>query len=453
MSENIEANIDMVSVPKRSFWRLTLPIMAFVLFNAIYGIVDMYWVSNLDSSSYYAVGVSIPIFTLICSIGDSLGQGTNSLMSRSIGANEYRNAYNTLLHGLIISIGFWVILALSVFFLKQFLIMAKLNQAINLIIIFLRPMFLCSIVFILPNFFAETLQAEGDSRRPTAVIVLCTVLNLLLDPIFIFNFNWGIRGAAYATVLASFISTSILICLYLGRRTKIPLSFKYFELKPHIFMEIFKVAIPNFIEDSLFCTAAVFINGILLASMGQIGVLLYATSIKLQTLLISPVRAYGRGLMSVSGHLYGSQKIDEVKRMYTYVLRVSLITMAIVSVFFILFRNIIYYSFSIIGMELAVEHIAIIGTLILICTTVTRTASKMLNCFGLGYYTLIFTSLNVVLQMILIALLDDIFLYGSSVLIGIAIAQFLIAILFYVFLEFMFRKFERQKENGELVVI
>ena len=77
--------IDLVSVPKKSFWNLSIPIIIFCVFDAIYGLVDMLWVSQINVEAFFAIGVSIPITTLIFSLGDSLGQGTNSIMSRFIG--------------------------------------------------------------------------------------------------------------------------------------------------------------------------------------------------------------------------------------------------------------------------------------------------------------------------------------------------------------------------------
>lgn len=91
--------IDLVSLPKKSFWKLSLPIIAFCIFDAIYGIVDMLWVSKISVQAFYAIGVSIPITSLIFSFGDSIGQGTNSMMSRFLGTGDYESAYNTLIHG------------------------------------------------------------------------------------------------------------------------------------------------------------------------------------------------------------------------------------------------------------------------------------------------------------------------------------------------------------------
>ena len=95
--------IDMVSLPKKSFWYLNIPIIAFCIFDAIYGIVDLAWVSQINVHASFAVSVSIPFVTLIFSFGDSVGQGANSMMSRFMGVDDYESAYNTLIHGIILT--------------------------------------------------------------------------------------------------------------------------------------------------------------------------------------------------------------------------------------------------------------------------------------------------------------------------------------------------------------
>lgn len=453
MNEGNNLRIDLVSNPKKSFWKLTIPIMCFVLFSSIYGLIDLYWVSKLDAQSFYAVSVSIPLFTLICAMGDSIGQGTNSLMSRSIGANDYENAYRTIYHGIIICLAMWLLIMLCIPFLDDLLILAKLDKSIELTLSYLVPMFLCSIFFIMPNFFSETLQSEGDSKRPTIIIICGNILNLILDPILIFYFNFGVDGAAYATITSSLITTLIFIYLYASKKTKVPIHFKYSKLNPHIFFEISNVAFPNFVIDSLFCILAVFINSVLIRDLGQIGVLLYSTSVKLYDILTTPLVGYGRALMSVVAQLFGSKNLDELKKLYYYSLKISTATMIVISIVFILLRDPIYHFFSIWGMELGVECIAVFGAFILLSRIFLIMGSKMLDAFGKSYYNLIAAIIFILLQIGLIYGLDFILPNGSSVLVGILIAQVIMAVFYEIFLRFIYKKTEKQINEDTLVVI
>ena len=452
MNNASNKSIDLTSFPKKSFWSLAIPLAGFVFFNAIYGVIDLYWLSKLNPQSFYAASASIPIFTLICAIGSSIGQGANSLMSRSIGADDYDNAYNTLVHGILICLAIWIIIILFIPSIDNILNLTRLNNSIDLVITYLTPIFFCSICFMLPNFFSETMQSEGDSKRPTIIIIFSNILNLILDPIFIFSLNLGLLGAAYATIMSSLICTIILLYFYLGKKTKIPLQLKFFKLNSSIVVEILTVSIPNFFKDSLFCFMGLFVNGILLHEVGEIGVKIFSASIKLEELLISPIRAYGRGLMSVTGQLFGSKKINELKEIYWYVLKISLITIIFVSILFVVFRDILYYSLSIWDMEIAVGYIAIFGSIILASDAIILITSKMIDGFGKSYYNLLFTVLLIFLQFVLISINRVILHNGSSVLIGIVLAQIIAAIMFYAFLRYLFKKFEKQHKEGKLIV-
>ena len=100
--------------------------------------------------------------------------------------------------------------------------------------------------------------------------------------------------------------------MYHHGKTKVPLDLKYFKFRKYILVEIFKVALPNFLNDAVWCISASFINSTLIMTMGAVGPILYSVSNKIETFLIAPVRGYGRGLMSVTGHLFGAEKFDIV---------------------------------------------------------------------------------------------------------------------------------------------
>lgn len=130
----MKEKIDLISQPKKSFWKLSIPIIAFCLFDAIYSIVDMMWVSRININAFYAMGVSIPFVTFVFSLGDSIGQGTNSIMSRFIGSGDYESSYNALIHGLIACNIIWFIIAFCFLFANGILFYS--DEANSYILIF-----------------------------------------------------------------------------------------------------------------------------------------------------------------------------------------------------------------------------------------------------------------------------------------------------------------------------
>ena len=436
--------IDLISQPKSSFWKLSIPIIAFCIFDAIYGIVDMLWVSQISVEALYAIGISMPISSLIFSFGDSIGQGTNSMMSRFIGSGDYESAYNTLIHGIIITNIIWLIVMLCLAFAQGVVYNLKQGDSYILIFDYLVPIIIFAYVFMLTNMFSETLQAEGNSHTPTILIIGSNILNIILDPIFIFNFNLGIHGAAIATVLSSMVPFTVFMYLYICGKTKIPLKKKYFKFQSYILVEIFKVTLPNFLDDGIWSFSISFINSILLMTMGDIGPILYSVSLKLRTLLIAPVRGYGRGLMSVTGHLFGAEKFDELEEMFKYVLKIAIYTTLVVMIAFIFLREYAFGLFSITGMENEIFWIAIGGTVIMVLTPISTISAKMLDGFGKSMYSLMFTIIKVIFEVALIVLLANAISNGACVLIGILFSEILSSIIYYLFMRYLFNNFDEE---------
>lgn len=438
--------IDLVSLPKRSFWKLSIPIIAFCIFDAIYGIVDMLWVSKIGVEAFYAIGVSIPITSLIFSFGDSIGQGTNSMMSRFIGTGDYESAYNTLIHGMIISNLIWVVLVICLLFAEGILFTLDAGDSYALIFDYLVPMVVFAYIFMLNNLFSETYQAEGNSHTPTILIIASNILNMVLDPIFIFDLNLGIKGAAYASVLSSMITFTILFYMYTHGRTKIPLSLKYFKFRSYILVEIFKVALPNFLDDAIWSFTMSFINVILIGTMGAIGPILYSVSNKIRSLLNAPIKGYGRGLMSVTGHLFGAERFDTLEEMYNYVLKIAISTAFVIIIVFFFIRNYAFSLFSITGMDNAIFWIAIAAIIINTILPFSMISAKMLDGFGKSLYSLLFTIIKVVIEIVLIYIITQFITDGSSVLIGIVISEICSAIIYYKFLRYLFNHFDEEYE-------
>ena len=447
----MDKKIDLISQPKNAFWKLGIPIIAFCLFDSIYSMVDLVWVSQISIQAFFAMGISIPIVTLIFSFGDSIGQGINSIMSRFIGSGDYENAYNALLHGLILANIVWVCIVICALFTQEILFYVNQSDSYILVFDYLIPIVIFAYIFIFVNIFSETLQAEGNSRIPTILTVSSNILNIILDPIFIFTFKLGIKGAAYATILSSLIVFIVFIYLYLSGKTKVPLSLKYFKFHPYIIVEIFKVALPNFLDDGLWAFSSSFINSILITTTGNIGPILYSTSNKIKNLLSSPVKAYGRALMSVTGHLFGAHKFDELNEMYKYVLKVSFITTIIVMAGFIILRDYVFAIFSITGMETEIFWIAILGSVIMLSIPISIISSKMLDGFGKSMYSLVLTFFKIVFEMLLISQIYNMNHHANSVLIGITITEIIFAIIYYVFLRYLFRNFDEIYENKQTV--
>ena len=431
-------NVDFNSDPKKVFWQFTRPLLILTLFEAGYSFVDIFWVSQMNSESFFAIGVAVPLVTLIINFGKAVGVGTNSIMSREIGDDDYIDSYNSILHGIAAGLILGLLIMLSTLFLKYILIYMGATSSMDLSMQYLTPIFLCPFVFIFSNFFASTLQAEGNSKTPTKLLILTNVLNLILDPIFIFVLGLGVSGVSYATILSSGITAVYLLYWYMSGKSEVPLNFEYF--KPGIVYDIFLVAIPNFLIDSLWCISMLFFNKILILQLGQIGVLLYSTASRIESILISPQKAFGRGLISVCGHLYGAHRIDELEDLYHYVLKKAILIAIISTVIFFFIRDYGFALFSVTGAPESVFYIALAAIVIIPFNEVSVMSGKMLDGMGKSYYELSFTIGIIIYEIGIVTLLAPIFKHGVCVLLGILIGEVTFAIVYYILLKHLFNK-------------
>ncbi|WP_296859038.1 MATE family efflux transporter [uncultured Methanobrevibacter sp.] len=430
-------NVDFNSNPKQVFWQMTRPLLLLTFFEAGYSFVDVFWVSQMNAESFFAIGVAVPLVTLIISFGKSLGVGTNSIMSREIGNNNFEDSYNSILHGIIACLILGLVIILSTFFLKNILIYMGATSSMDISMQYLTPIFLCCYVFLFSNFFTSTLHAEGNTRTPTILLIITNVLNLILDPIFIFVLGWGASGVSYATILSSGITTIYLLYWYLSGKSKVTLNFKYF--KPGIVYDIFIVAIPNFLTDSLSCISMLFFNKILIAQLGQIGILLYSTASRIESIMISPQKAFGRSLISISGHLFGAGRIDDLKDLYNYVLKKAIIIALISTIIFFFIREYGFALFSVTGASTSIFYIALAAIVIIPFNEISVMSGKVLDGMGKSYHTLFLTIGIILYEIIIVTLLSPIFKQGVCVLLGILIGEITFAIIYYILLKYIFK--------------
>lgn len=426
------------SKSKELFWQLSKPLMVLSLFQASYSFIDVFWISKMNPESFFAISVVLPLFSLITSFGASLGVGTNSIIAREIGEGAQKEAYNSILHGVVACFILGVIIMLSTLFIKNILILMNATSEMDLSTQYLTPILLCSHVFLFSNLFQSTMQAEGNSKTPTILLILTNILNLILDPIFIFIFNWGVSGAAYATILSSAIATIYLLYCYLSGKTQIALNFKYF--KQGIVYDIFLVAIPNFLINCLSCGILLFYNKILIQQLGQIGVLLYSTATGIQNLIISPQNAFRISLITVSGQLFGANKFDEINEIYHYVLKYSFSIAVISTIAFFFIRDYGFALFSVTGVETSVFYIALAGIIINPFLSMLSMTMKMLDGMGKTYHSLFLMICMFVFNVLLTLILAPIFPSGGCVLIDIVIGDIVFAIIFYILFEDIIRK-------------
>ena len=422
----MERNVDILSNPKGAFWKLSIPIFVLSIFQAGYSLVDTYWISQMSQQAFFAISVTSPLVSLMNGFGSSIATGTNSVMSRQLGENDLAKSHNSILHAILACVVLSVIMIISLFFIKDILTIMNVTSSVDLAIDYITPMYSFSIIFLMSSLFASTLQSEGNATTPTRILIVANIANIILDPILIFYFNLGVKGAAYASILSTAISAFYMLYWYLSGRTKVGISFRHF--KPGIVYEIFVVAIPNFVISILTSMLVMYVNKVLIVQLDEIGVLLYSTALKIESLIVSPQKAFGRTIVSIIGQLFGAGEIDKLKEIYFYVLKVSIAFALVGTIAFFFIRDFGFAIYSVTGVDTYVYYIALAAILIVPCEEVIVISNKTLDGLGKSYHSLIMTGSLVIFEIIVIRLLFPVMTSGFCVLAGILISIFIFAV-------------------------
>lgn len=313
--------------------RLAVPTIISMLVTAVYNMADTFFVARLGTSAAGAVGIVFSLMALIQAVGFTVGIGSGSLISRILGQKDYERANRTG------SSGFFMAIFLGAFFTVLGLLtltpLLKLLGATPTILPFARdytkyillgaPVMCAS--FVLNNI----LRSEGNAALAMVGISTGGLLNIALDPIFIFGFKLGISGAAIATVLSQCVSFLILLSCFLRKKSTVRIHVKHLSRNLSAYLEILRIGFPSFCRQGLasVATAALNVNA---AAYGDPAVAGMSIVGRIFMIVIAVMIGFGQGFQPVAGFNYGAQKYDRVKKAVSFSLKTGVVLMSILAV-------------------------------------------------------------------------------------------------------------------------
>ena len=328
-NQNEENFIKMTETPVgKLISGLAVPTIISMLITSIYNMADTFFVSKLGTSASGAVGVVFSLMSIIQAVGFTLGMGCGSNISRLLGQKNYKKANEIASSGFFASIFFGsLLLIIGTIFSDGLISLLGANETIlpyaksyGQYILFGAPIMAAS--FVLNN----TLRAQGKAKFAMIGITTGGILNMLLDPLFIFTFKLGIAGAAIATILSQFISFCILIGFYIGKKSNIELSIKHISKTADTYFLIIKTGLPSFCRQGLASIATVMLNRSAII-YGDAAVAAMSIVSKVFMMIFSVSLGFGQGYQPVVGFNYGAKKTDRVKKSFLFTLKVGEICM------------------------------------------------------------------------------------------------------------------------------
>lgn len=316
---------------------LAIPIMINNLIQTLYNLVDGVWISKLGSVEFAATSFVWPVNFLFVSIGTGLSIAGTSIISQFIGADNYEDAgeYATQL----LSVSFLA----SIFFafigyVSAPLIIKLMGGTGDLAYfgeIYLKITCLdMPFMFIFFN-FNSIMNAQGNTFLPTFFSGISAIMNTILDPIFIFNFNMGVAGAAIATLLAKLFLAVVGLYILMRKSQKVKINLKNFKFKLPIVKKILSIAIPSSLGQSGSAIGFMVLNSFIY-SYGTATLGAFAMVNRITSLINQPAMGIGAALTSIVGQNLGDNQKERAKEAFSKAF-ISTVAYAMVGVAIVLY--------------------------------------------------------------------------------------------------------------------
>lgn len=346
MSDKIVAHQNMMTETPmgRLLFKMSWPAMISMLIQACYNIVDTIFVSMIGEEAVAAVSYIFPISFLMIAFGVGTGVGINSLISRRLGAMRIEEANLAAENGYFLAIINWIIFAIvGVFFADNF--MEAFTQTEYIVengAVYLSITTIGSIFIMIQVTNEKIMQATGNMVIPMLCSLSGAIVNIFLDPMFIFGIGpfpeLGVTGAAVATVIGQAIAFTIGSIYVAKADHAVKISFKKFRPDFKIIKDIYAVGAPAIVMQAIGSVMILGLNGII-GGISETGVAVFGVYQRLQSFVFMPCFGLTQGLMPIMGFSYGAKNKKRFMEAYTKGLVVAMLIMAVGCVIFQLFAH------------------------------------------------------------------------------------------------------------------
>ena len=373
------------------------------------------------------------------------------MIARYIGAGNHKQANNAALHGIllavVVSLVFTVIIEV---FMVQILQMMGAGSTIQYAMDYSYIIFGFLIVFVYSGVASAIFRSEGDMRRATIAIAVTAVMNIILDPVFIYVLNLGIAGAAWATVISAILSCVVMSYWIWGKKDLyLDLSPKNFNYSSKMIVDNLQVAIPSTLESLVFSILAIIINSMLVLAADTTAVAVYTASMRIVQLAMIPLIGLGTAVLTVAGVAYGAHNHNNLKTAHSYSIKLGFaISIALGAVMFIFSSQIAtMFSYTEASAALSPQIAQAISVLSLFVLAIPHgmMSSMVFQGVGKGTYSLLITLLrSLILETVFAYIFCFIFGWGlTGIYAGVVFGCFVGGTVGYIWAKYFIHKFKQ----------
>ena len=405
-----ENKMGVMPIPKLLI-TMSLPMIASMLVQALYNIVDSMFVAQLNEDALTAVSLAFPIQNLMIAVAAGTGVGINALLSKSLGEKKYETANRIAVNGILLGVLSSLVFALAGILGSRafFEIQTKDTQIIEYGVEYMSIITIASIGIFLQITFERLMQSTGKTFFNMITQGTGAIINIILDPILIFGWfglpKMGVTGAALATVIGQIIAAMMGIFFNQKCNKEIHVTFKGFKPCKHTIGEIYKIGVPSIIMQSIGSLTTFGMNNILLM-FSSTAATVFGVYFKLQSFIFMPVFGLTNGMIPIVAFNYGARN---KKRIYQTIKLSVAIAVAIMLVGLAVFQ---LFPTTLLGLFEASEHMLSIGvpalrtiSLSFIFAGFCIVISSVFQALGNGVYSLVMSFARQIIVILPVAFL------------------------------------------------
>lgn len=313
--------------PRKAIIKLSLPMTVGMLAQTAYNIADAIWVSGLGPEPLAAVGFFFPVYFLLMSLAGGIGVGASSAISRMIGAKDKVSADKIAIQSILLGVLVGLLFSIPVVPFLERIVSFLGGGDISSVTASYGKIILLGTIFMFFNYVGSSiLRGEGNARKAMRAMVVGSGINILLDPIFIYVFKLGIKGAAWASVVSMIVVSILFIYwLFFEQKTYVNINLKDLGFTVEILREIFSVGIPSSVMQMVNSVSMFLINVVAIKAGGTDGVAVFTSGWRIITVGTLPMMGMAMGVTAVTGAAFGARDSNKLRDGYFFAIKMALV--------------------------------------------------------------------------------------------------------------------------------
>ncbi len=328
---------------------LSAPAMIGMFVTALYNVADAIFIGRgVGTLGLAGVSIALPFQMLLMALAGMVGMGGGSIISRRLGERNLEEANRVLgnVIDLVVIIGCIAALCVLMFVEPLLVFIGSTPAILPYAQDYLSIVLAGSVLFGFAMSTNNIVRAEGNARLAMVTMIFSAGINLVLDPIFIFGFHWGVRGAALATIIAQTCGACLMVWYFASGRSSLNIAPKYFRPDMSTVRQIMIIGSPIFVRHSAGYVMFVIVNSLLVTHGNEVSVAVFGVVNRVLMVFLMPTMGIIQGMQPIVGYNWGSRDMERVKETVSLAVKYSTVISVAASVIMMIFPSYLIRIFS-----------------------------------------------------------------------------------------------------------